>query len=1339
MKKLFLRSASLLTAAALAAGIMPAAAMAADDEVYTLSNNYIKVEVSGENGGFHIDTVQGDKLEKDDDNKMLLHNSSEYDTSFTSFRITKNGESNDYIFGRGYGFLGLSGTDITTVKDGNRIVSTWTVEDIEITQNIELANDASAENGMVIITYTAKNNGSDAADVDVRIMLDTALGYQDYAYYMIPEDGSYRTIENEQIIDGASYGHMMFGYNDEFTPTITAYTVNASVNSQECVPEQVAFGHWNNLAATVYDFTPNESLTFTNEYNAQYLTADSAYALYFDAGTIEPGGSGSIATNYGVYSNASTDQTAEMSINISGAEPLQLNADKTAYVSPTGDTEDEITLTAVMKNFERESAETLDNVKIVVYPDERLIPVNSSGSSQDANGEDYSSSNPYSVDLVNVQVDQTITENFRFKVPVSDTASYRKVELVAYEMGTDSDVLLQEDIIGRQNAYILCPGTDNGVPEVVLTGCTEYMYFSGKQRLSVTGTNFNMLGDAGSYNFRLEQITESGKDGTVINIDSSNAVVDEINNTIDLTVPAEWVYNNRVPKEWPLGTYRVVIDYTDEAKEDVVSDAAKVIVTNDPKYMNSGYGVLTVEQTVQPSANEGVAACRYGVNLYRTEEEYNEYVKNNPDAEILVVLKGDFSEARRDGWYNTYYEATVVETNGEPVNPVTLNDTMELRSGSIRVKLMETNNWGDLLDESEHKILVDIDGDMRMAGTGTVIYNGTAALTEIQNGRDYDLRKYTTDGIRCTTLSREDPRFQDMSNKETITYVFSKVFDTFVSLAGIVNADLTFGELGSMVDTDNDELTKLVSFGARVDLGVVIPKGSEEFKEKFDSAWVAYRKELMGATGSAFSNLEINNSDELRSTWKDFKNSDYSTQYAARRSRGLIAACAEIEDVLFGSGDFIGVNFSVDIGVPPLTTTMPGISGTLSVNTMGDWRFGVDGYAEFGGLTVEATIEIVYSNELGAPIPNTLYLFIQTPPPGLNIDGFGVIWLRGGGGGINNLYEAVYCPATLPSTSIALSISASIIQVLTAKIDLELGLTGVSIIADRAVINETDIEVLRNSGISFQWYPSFKFTGQVNVDLLGILRGGGYIVVDPGMDAYEFYATVSLMFPGFIPIVGGKTVGSVGVGINQDKIWGKATIIGLTFGVLYYWGGDFSFEFGNSTGLDPSYPELLSADDVAVAYDEDTGRTLYAHVIPNYGLAVRAQTADQAADAAPQSNSENGVKLLSNADKTEHTLNLGTYENSNGALNIAYSAESEEQAYELARQVSITSGGSTYPITILEDDESNTNTANAFVAFTPSETEGEPGEARLVVSFTDDSDFDKDWTITTPVSSALEL
>lgn len=729
MKKLLKRTVAFLLTFAITAGILPAAVLA-DDNVYTLSNDYIKVEVSGKNGGFHIDTVEGDKLEKDDNNKMLLHNSEDYDTSFTSFRITVDGKEKDYIFGRGYGFLGLSGTDVQTVKEGeNRIVSTWTVEGVEITQNIELANNSSSENGMVIISYTAKNNGDTAVDdIKARIMLDTALGYQDYAYYKIPDNGTYITVENEQVIDGGSIGNMMFGYDDEFLPKITAYTVNATVDDQECVPEKVAFGHWNNLAATVYDFTPNENLTFTNEYNVQYLTADSAYALYFGMGSLEKGESSSIATNYGVYSNASVSQESKLAINISGANPMKLNSDKTAYVSAnSNDAEGELTIMASMKNFESDTATDLSNVKIAVYADSMMTPIDENGSTTDINGDTYSSENLYSIDFTSIAVNQTQNVNFRFKAELNKTATYRKIQLVAYQMSDDSELLMQENIIGSQSVYILCPGTDDGIPDVVLTGCTEYMYYSGKQRINVTGLNFSMLADQSAYNLKLKQIIDDNTYGEVITIDSSNSVLNEVDNTMDITVPEFTDENTGETKKWPTGTYQLVIDYIDDSKTDVVSTAAKIIVTDDAKYANFGYGIITVEQTGFP--NPDIAACEYEVRTYTTEEQYKEYIKQNPDAEILVELKGDFSEKRYDeetGY--PYYEADVIEANGEAQNPVTLNGTMELRSGYMKVII---ENEGT----SDQSILVDVDGNMRMAGTGTLIYNGTAALTEIKNGQ----------------------------------------------------------------------------------------------------------------------------------------------------------------------------------------------------------------------------------------------------------------------------------------------------------------------------------------------------------------------------------------------------------------------------------------------------------------------------------------------------------------------------------------------------------------------------------------------------------------------------
>lgn len=120
ISRIFKKITALVLSVAMLTGALPVFASEPQQQVYTLQNDFIKVDVSGENGGFHIDTIEGNKLSKDDNNKMLLHNSSEYDTSFTSVRITRGGKTKDYIFGRSYGFLGLSGTDLETVQGGGQ-------------------------------------------------------------------------------------------------------------------------------------------------------------------------------------------------------------------------------------------------------------------------------------------------------------------------------------------------------------------------------------------------------------------------------------------------------------------------------------------------------------------------------------------------------------------------------------------------------------------------------------------------------------------------------------------------------------------------------------------------------------------------------------------------------------------------------------------------------------------------------------------------------------------------------------------------------------------------------------------------------------------------------------------------------------------------------------------------------------------------------------------------------------------------------------------------------------------------------------------------------------------
>lgn len=112
------------------------------------------------------------------------------------------------------------------------------------------------------------------------------------------------------MIEDDDVPSQIYATDDVYSPAVTAYTVHTGVK-----PSKVAFGHWNRLAATLFDFTPSTNLDFTNDRN-EYLTSDSAYALYYDLGTVSDKGSAGFSTYYGVFSNYSTPAENSVAVNI---------------------------------------------------------------------------------------------------------------------------------------------------------------------------------------------------------------------------------------------------------------------------------------------------------------------------------------------------------------------------------------------------------------------------------------------------------------------------------------------------------------------------------------------------------------------------------------------------------------------------------------------------------------------------------------------------------------------------------------------------------------------------------------------------------------------------------------------------------------------------------------------------------------------------------------------------------------------------------------------------------------------------------------------------------------
>ena len=217
-------------AMALLLGALPLNIFAQDDDrldYIELNDGYLSVKVSAKNGGFLIDTVEGDQLKKSDDNQFLLYPDDDFDTSYTSFRVTRGTESKDYIFGRSYGFLGLASSDVEIEKVNNSVVAKWSVDGLTFIQTLTLLDTTANQHGMVFITYEVENAGDDA-HVQARVMMDTALGYQDYALYELTQPGGeYLTVESEQLLEGSAYASSFYAWDNEYSPSVTAYTVNA--------------------------------------------------------------------------------------------------------------------------------------------------------------------------------------------------------------------------------------------------------------------------------------------------------------------------------------------------------------------------------------------------------------------------------------------------------------------------------------------------------------------------------------------------------------------------------------------------------------------------------------------------------------------------------------------------------------------------------------------------------------------------------------------------------------------------------------------------------------------------------------------------------------------------------------------------------------------------------------------------------------------------------------------------------------------------------------------------------------------------------------------------------
>ena len=939
-------------------------AFAEESQTTEISNQYIRIVVNNKNGGYVISTLEGDILKKSDNNVSLTHRGENYDTSFTSFKIGND----EYVFGEKYGLFKKNSTDVITKRDenGNFIKSVWSVDNFEIEQNISLVNnDTSEQLGTAMITYTVRNKSSNGKSIKSRILIDSQLGENDYGYYEVPKQKlgqGYEYFEFEKTWDTSldptvKMPSDYFVRDNPYSSNIVGYGVNSVFTEQK--PYKMTFAHWANIASTVFDYEPDETLNFTNNLNDK-KTADSAAALYYDLGTVEAGGEKTFSTYYGVTANLKNKEN-KIIMNTTAPSKLEFTNDsRTAYRGSDG--EDNVVRINVNLTNPQFAGKNYKKLAAVVY----ALGFDTQRRTDGGKWITYDNNDPIYTDIVNFESGGNRVTYFDFKFAPKERAQLGTFIIKVFDMDDDVNELgyyAEEFCLGTTENHIILPGTDKNLPAITLTDLSPGIIYNQDVRyITVTGKGASLFksnlldkiylyGENGiNYEIPINNlIFEQGDDPSVINI-----MLDEYMEPGQYQL--HFIWKNSISTQ-----------SLDGISADFTSDAMKIQISSDKKYYNTSYGIVTVQ--------------RDGKEKYKVVPYKNEDVLKKADIKeenLLLSFRGDI---RQDKNNKNFYRLFGKDKD------ININHILNYHGDDFTVEQKENGTVEILMD-----------GKITTVGANTTVRNGTAAF-RLQSGVEYIIPEYSPDGEVVKNGQLSD-------NKDFIELKWDNAFDILTTVGGFL-VDMKYGVLGK-IQNDDDTTSDIISFGGSLDLGFMTPGGAAAVRQN-TAAGARWTTDL--------AEIEYDDQDDGYTFGLDFdeESGTFKTQTKEKdipptnEDAERVEAGASIHDILYGGNNpgYIGINMDAHIALPQIVKFLPNkIEGDLSINTIGAYNVGVNAAIDFANISLAMSL-VIKASPSGAPIPDKMYFSIGGFEPGINIDSRGVVWITGGGGGIDNLYDTV--------------------------------------------------------------------------------------------------------------------------------------------------------------------------------------------------------------------------------------------------------------------------------------------------------------------------------------------
>lgn len=1016
-----------------------------------------------------------------------------------------------------------------------------------------------------------------------------------------------------------------------------AYGFNNIFENGINVVDEMIVGHWAKMAKTKWDYTIDPNLDFTKDTN-DYGTKDTAVAYYWQPDTLQSGDTQTFEVVYGlgeimspdkVFSVKLLDQVDKVPTTADGSAYendgiFEINAEienleyyKMSHSNITATLELEKGLSFVDKDGNEISGQTLSyEVKKPISPEEAAAGIEVKpylpGESISvkwrvkAKGKPWPSTKDYMIRVSSPETTKTI-ETKLSKLSAEEAKEMRSI----YE--------------SSKSSFVFLPPVGELEKTYVYTMTPDEVFYSDEKHVTLSLSNIEAyhIGDPSQNvepNFDLYFVdvqsndrykipvaesviltkTDAGKTGDMRIIYKGGALVDAYDKVIEERGP-----------ELPLGEYRVQLVYKDDSNPEIKDFMSfETLQTfsateNEARKLREAK-ILAVYKTVfnldslnaeprekfetalpehfnSDMSNEAFAAAKlaaitalkaskmvvanasrlldpevdideamsleevpvYSVEAFEDEEAFEAFQESfeegndNEGGEILVTIEGMIKQIGDDE-----VPEYVVETQTEPA---IINDSVSYTGQDIVFSKGDFALLGGAINLSGFQkspflntLYVKGDGMLAVANSGFVFHEGEWTL-DFFNGYNKTLGEGYV--MPPQELEEESENPEDDSLNGSLKWSNGLLGDLANPFRALMIDQVYFNQkslfaspnftIGGFGLSFNDFILREsgVSFGGGIYLKII---DGEVKNVIFNQA---------GFVGIE-SNLKFQLGGDV----------------------GLLGAPAEGEEADEAGGEISIVHYVQDVGV----------------NNSYGIKFDAD-LKNFLAVNAELAFKQV---DDGRVLPDVIAIGTTLPEPGISVAA--ATYITGLRAAIRELADTIAggsddVPLTVEAgVDVDFGVDPAIFQ---GSIDLTLKRTGMELLGslDLSVGGSDPVEMLTEALIKTQWVTPWFVKAKAEIDVCGwgIIVGNASIYIGENLEKHriDFEGAVGakVKIPGSVPVAGGMTIGRLGVGVNNDKMWGSFGILFIEIGITYYWGG--GVEFGtDGSGNEQALANLIIED-----------------------------------------------------------------------------------------------------------------------------------------------------------------